>query len=55
MGSPMLVVVGRNLLLERGSGAKTRGNLECRGHAGATMMLAFETLLRILSSAKTFP
>jgi hypothetical protein len=34
---------------------KTRGDLECRGHAGASIMPAFETLSRILSSAKTFP
>ncbi len=34
---------------------KTRGNLERGGHAGATIMPAFETSPRILSSAKTFP
>ncbi len=34
---------------------KTRGNSECRGHVGATMMPAFKTLSRISSSAKTSP
>jgi hypothetical protein len=34
---------------------KTHGTLEHGGHAGAMMMPAFVTLLRILSSAKTFP
>jgi hypothetical protein len=44
----MLGAIGRNLLLERGSGARHTG-------AGATMMLTFKTLSRILSSATTFP
>jgi hypothetical protein len=49
-GSPMLGVVRRNRRRR-----KVRGNLESGGHAGATIMPAFETLSRILSSAKTFP
>ncbi len=40
---------------EEGRRHKTRRNSECRGHAGAMIMPAFETLSRILSSAKTFP
>jgi hypothetical protein len=34
-----------------------RRNLDCKKHAGSTMMPAYKifSLLRILSSAKTFP
>jgi hypothetical protein len=49
-GSPMLGVVRRN-----GRRRETRGNSEHGGHAEVMIMPAFETLLRILSSAKTFP
>ena len=46
----MLGIVRRN-----GRRRETRGNLERGGHAEARIMPAFETLPRILSSAKTFP
>ncbi len=48
---------GIKMMLMRGEDdpCKTGKNSECRGQAGATMMPAFETLSRILSSAKTFP
>jgi hypothetical protein len=55
MGEPHARGHQEELAPGEGRRRETRGNSECGGHAGATIMPAFETSSRILSSAKTFP
>jgi hypothetical protein len=54
MGEPHAWHCQEELAPGEGLWCKTQGNSERGGQAGAMMMLAFETLSRILSSAKTF-